>query len=76
MKKTRRHDDDTGSPESQIAILTRRINELTKHLRKHKKDKSSRRGLIGLVEKRRKQLKYLKSESKKRYEAVVEELDI
>lgn len=76
MKKTRLHEDDTGSPEAQIAILTRRINELTRHLRKHRKDKHSRRGLLQLVEKRRKHIKYLKNKSKKRYNKVAEALDL
>ena len=55
----RQHDKDTGSPEVQIAILTTRINELTEHLRTHKKDHSSRRGLLKMVSKRNHLLKYL-----------------
>lgn len=76
MKKTRLHEGDTGSPEAQIAVLTRRINELTSHLKKHPKDKHSRRGLIGLVEKRRTQIKYLQEKSKKRYNKLAKELDL
>jgi small subunit ribosomal protein S15 len=53
------HDNDTGSPEVQIAILTKRINELTEHLKTHKKDHSSRRGLLKMVGKRNSLLKYL-----------------
>lgn len=76
MKKTRLHDEDTGSAEAQIGLFTRRINELTDHLRKHPKDKHSRRGLLGLVQKRRKQIKYLQNKSKERYNNVAKELDL
>lgn len=76
MKKTRLHDEDTGSPEAQIAILTRRINELTSHLRKHRKDRDSRKGLLELVEKRRKLISYLQDEDPERYNEVAEELDL
>lgn len=76
MKKTRLNDEDTGSAEAQIGLFTRRINELTDHLRKHPKDKHSRRGLLGLVQKRRKQIKYLQNKSKERYNNVAKELDL
>ncbi|KKQ34464.1 MAG: 30S ribosomal protein S15 [candidate division WS6 bacterium GW2011_GWA2_37_6] len=59
IKKYAQSDSDTGSPQVQIALLTSKINELTEHLKSHKKDKHSRRGLITMVGKRRKLLKYL-----------------
>lgn len=76
LKKTRRHDEDTGSPESQIAILTRRINELTSHLKSNQRDKHSRKGLLGLVEKRRKQINYLIDTNPDAYNKVAKELDL
>jgi len=65
------HEGDTGSPEVQIALLTRRINELTEHLRAHKKDHSSRRGLLKMVGKRSALLRYLMREDPGRYRKVV-----
>lgn len=65
IKKTRVHDKDTGSSVVQIALLTERINELTAHLKKHKQDQHSRRGLLKLVSKRRAHEKYLESKHKK-----------
>lgn len=62
IKKFRTHDSDTGSPQVQIAILTAEIEDLTKHLRSHKKDNSSRRGLINKVNERRRLMKYLDRE--------------
>jgi len=59
IKKTRAHDTDTGSARVQVALLEEQISELTKHLKKHKKDEHSRRGLLKLVSKRRAHLKYL-----------------
>lgn len=59
IKKSGRHDKDTGSPEVQVALLTKRIDELANHLKEHKKDNSSRRGLIKMVADRRKHLKCL-----------------
>lgn len=76
LKKTRRHDEDTGSPEGQIAILTRRINELIRHLKRNPKDKHSRKGLLGLVEKRRKQINHLIETNPDAYNEVAEELDL
>lgn len=70
------HENDTGSPEVQIAILTERIKNLTEHIKANKKDLHSRRGLIGLVNKRRKLLNYLKRENEERYRKIVEALGI
>jgi len=63
----RRHESDTGSPEVQIAILTERIARLTEHMKKHRKDVHSRRGLIAMVNRRRKLLEYLKEKDYQRY---------
>ncbi len=71
-----RHEGDTGSPEVQIAILTTRIKELTEHLRAHKHDESSRRGLLKLVGKRRRLLAYLRASDFGRFSAVVEKLSL
>lgn len=68
--------DDTGSPEVQCAIATSQIDNLTEHLKIHKKDFSSRRGLLALVSKRRSLLDYLKSQDVSRYEAVIKKLNI
>ncbi|MEZ0322947.1 MAG: 30S ribosomal protein S15 [Hydrogenothermaceae bacterium] len=76
IKKFAIHENDTGSPEVQIAILTERIKNLTEHIKANKKDLHSRRGLIGLVNKRRKLLKYLKRESEERYKKIVEALGL
>jgi small subunit ribosomal protein S15 len=70
------HENDTGSPEVQIAILSTRINYLTEHFKIHKKDHHSRRGLLKLVSQRRKLLDYLKKSDKARYEKVIERLEI
>ena len=67
---------DTGSPESQIALFTRRIGQITHHLKQNKKDKSSQRGLLQLVSKRKKQLKYLKRKDISRYRTICEALKI
>jgi small subunit ribosomal protein S15 len=71
-----RHDSDTGSPEVQIAILTNRINQLTEHLRTHKHDESSRRGLLKLVGQRRRLLAYLRGSDYQRYIALAERLNL
>ena len=76
IEKYRLHETDTGSPEVQIAILTERINELTDHLRVHKHDNHSRRGLLKMVGKRRKMLDYLASKDINRYRAIIAELGI
>jgi small subunit ribosomal protein S15 len=68
------HQQDTGSPEVQIALLNTRITELTDHLNIHKKDHHSRRGLLRLVSRRRKLLDYLKEKDLKRYQTIVERL--
>ena len=70
------HDGDTGSPEVQIAILTKRINELNEHLKEHKKDHHSRRGLLKMVGKRRNLLRYLKDKDIERSRNIIERLAI
>jgi small subunit ribosomal protein S15 len=72
----RRKDDDTGSPEVQIALLTARINELADHLKGHVKDHASRRGLLMLVGKRNSMLRYLRRTDRNRYLAVINRLGI
>jgi small subunit ribosomal protein S15 len=67
---------DTGSPEVQVALLTQRINKLTEHMKEHKHDMSSRRGLLLLVSQRRSQLNYLKNIDSKRYEALIDSLGL
>ena len=76
IDKYGRSDADTGSAEVQVALLTERINELTEHLREHKKDHHSRRGLLMLVGKRRRLLKYLQSSDIDRYRALIQELGL
>jgi len=70
------HKGDTGSPQVQIAILTERINQLTEHLKKHKKDNHSRRGLLMMVAKRRKLLAYLKNRDEAAYQKIVKSLKL
>ena len=72
----RTHDKDTGSPEVQIALLTRRILELTEHFKIHKKDHHSRRGLLKLVSQRRRQLNYLKGVDINRYKSLISRLGL
>jgi small subunit ribosomal protein S15 len=72
----RAHDKDTGSPEVQIGIFTRQIQELTKHLQSHKKDNHSRRGLLKMVGKRRRLLDYLNKNDRERYEAIIKKLSL
>ena len=75
--RAHRHDEeDTGSPEVQIAVMTQRISQLTEHLKGHFKDHSSRRGLLMLVSKRRRLLDYLKSCSTERYTSIIEKLGL
>lgn len=76
IKDTQRHEHDTGSPQAQVALLTRRIDELSTHLRKHKKDFHSRRGLLQLVADRRKHLKYLERKDRAAYEALIKQLGL
>jgi len=70
------HDGDTGSPQVQVALLTARINELTEHLRSHRKDHHSRRGLLMLVGQRRRLLNYLSRHDVEAYRALVQELGL
>ena len=72
----RRADSDTGSPEVQVALLTKRINSLTEHMRAHKKDFSSRRGLLKLVSQRADLLKYLRQTDRERYLALIGKLGL
>ena len=72
----RTHDRDTGSPEIQVALLTERIEQLTEHFKKHKKDYHSRRGLLMLVNKRRKLLAYLKATNREKYQELIKELGL
>ena len=76
IQQYRVHESDTGSPEVQIAILTERINYLTEHLKMHKKDHHSRRGLLKMVGQRRGLLNYLKAGSLDRYRTILEKLNL
>ena len=76
MEEYSRHEKDTGSPEVQVAILTKRIEYLTDHLRTHKHDESSRRGLLKMVGRRRRLLTYIRRKDFQRYFALLETLNI
>lgn len=76
IKENAQTDGDTGSPEVQVAILTERINGLTEHMKEHKKDFHSRRGLIMMVGKRRRLLNYLAKKSDDRYQALIKKLGL
>jgi small subunit ribosomal protein S15 len=76
INQFQRHEGDTGSPEVQVALLTERINQLTNHLRMHKHDESSRRGLLMLVGQRRRLLAYLRKKDYRRYVALAERLNL
>jgi len=76
IKDNELHEGDTGSPEVQVAILTRRISDLTEHLKEHKKDHHSRRGLLKMVGKRRKMLIYLKNKDVERYRELIAKLGV
>ncbi|MFH1173087.1 MAG: 30S ribosomal protein S15 [bacterium] len=76
IQKYRQHESDTGSSEVQIAILTAEVSDLTKHLKEHKKDFSSRRGLLKKVGERRRLLRYLKKDNPNNYVKLVSELKI
>ena len=76
IENYRIHETDTGSPEVQIAMLTKRINQLTEHLKQHKKDHHSRRGLLQMVGKRRALLNYLKDKDIERYRTLLEKLEL
>lgn len=76
IREYHRHPSDTGSPEVQIALLTTRINQLIEHLKNHKHDEHSRRGLLKLVGQRRRQLAYLSRKDAERYRLIVERLGL
>ena len=76
VKDVQVHDTDTGSPEVQIAILTKRIDELATHLKKNNKDNHSRRGLLQMVADRKSHMKYLEKKSVKRYNALTKKLGL
>ena len=76
IKEFQMHEKDTGSADVQIAILTKRINQLTEHLKSHVKDHSSRRGLLKMVAQRRRLLDYLKDTAGERYQTVLEKLNL
>ena len=76
IKEYAQHEGDTGSPEVQIALLTKRINDLTEHLKTHKKDHHSRRGLLKMVGQRRNLLNYLTKVDIERYRAIIAKLGI
>ncbi len=76
MKNVARHDSDTGSPEAQVGLLTRKIEELASHLKKNPKDIHSRRGLLGMVADRRSHLKYLEGKNKRAYNALLKKLNL
>lgn len=76
IQGTARHDTDTGSPEVQISLLTRKINDLASHLKKNPRDMHSRRGLLGMVADRRAHLKYLEGKDKRAHNAILKKLDI
>jgi small subunit ribosomal protein S15 len=76
IKNVQIHATDTGSPEVQVSLLSKKIAELTNHLKEHKKDNHSRRGLIQMVADRRTHLKYLEGTNKTRYNAIVKKLGL
>ncbi len=76
VKEIGRNESDTGSPEVQVALLTSRIEELTKHLKKNAKDFHSRRGLLQMVANRRSHLRYLETNDKRRYSALIKKLGL
>ncbi|KKS16244.1 MAG: 30S ribosomal protein S15 [candidate division WWE3 bacterium GW2011_GWA1_41_8] len=76
IKGSRLHESDTGSPEVQVALLSEQIIKLTSHLKNHKKDNHSRRGLLQMVNKRRRLLNYLKNKDEDRYTALLEKMEL
>ena len=76
IKQFKLHEADTGSPEVQVALLTHRISYLTDHLKTHKKDHHSRRGLLQMVGRRRRLLNYVKNKDVKRYRTIIETLGL
>ena len=76
VKNFGKKDNDTGSTEVQVALLTKKINELSEHFKVHKKDHHSRRGLLGMINNRRKLLKYLKGKNEKGYQELIKKLGL
>jgi small subunit ribosomal protein S15 len=76
IKKTQMHDTDTGSPEVQVSILSKKIEELASHLKKHSKDNHSRRGLLKMVADRQKILRYLLKKDPKKHQSVIKTLEL
>ncbi len=76
ITKFRTHEKDTGSPQVQVGILTKEIDEVTSHLKEHRKDNSARRGLLAMVARRRKLLTYLKMHSPENYQKTIESLGL
>ena len=76
IEKTKTHQTDSGSAEVQVGILTEEIEQLTKHLKKHSKDNHSRRGLLGMVSKRKRMLSYLQETNEKRYNSLIKKLGL
>lgn len=76
IKTFRRHEDDTGSPEVQVALLTDRIDDLTEHMQRHPQDNDTRRGLFKLVSQRNSLLQYLRENDEERYSELVEQLNL
>jgi small subunit ribosomal protein S15 len=76
IEKFKQHENDTGSPEVQIALLTARLDELSEHFKSHKKDHHSRRGLLKIVSQRRRLLDYLKREDVERYKKLIDTLGL
>ena len=76
IEKTKTHENDSGSSEVQVGILTEEIEQLTKHLKKHPKDNHSRRGLLGMVSKRKQMLSYLQGNNEKRYNSLIKKLGL
>lgn len=76
IKEVKIHDKDTGSSDVQISLISKRIDELAKHLKKNQKDNHSRRGLLQLVADRQSHLKYLQKTNPKRYDALIKKLDL
>lgn len=76
IRSNRLHEVDTGSPEVQVSLLSERISKLSEHLKAHKKDNHSRRGLLQMVNKRRRLLAYLKKKDEERYSALLEKIEL
>lgn len=76
IKDVKLHATDTGSPEAQVAILSKRIDELAKHLKKNKKDNHSRKGLLGMVSERKTHLRYLEKKDPKRYSSLIKKIGL